>query len=266
MPHVVVTGTSSGLGRGVAEALLALGWEVLGTVRDPSTATALPFETVTLDVTDAEAVAAFGLKVQDRWGSLDALVNNAGHLLNGPVEELSADELRHQLDVNVVGASIVTRAMLPCLREVQGAVIQVSSIAGQMGFSLFGAYNASKFGLEGLSEALADEVADFGVRVVLIEPTAFRTEIAAKGAYVEDRGASGHYRQEWQDQDEWTEWMRTDDPPDAQACVEAIVGAVIRTDAPARIAVGESTAQRIREHAREVIAQMVASEAFLRSL
>ncbi|MCZ3389641.1 MAG: SDR family NAD(P)-dependent oxidoreductase [Actinomycetia bacterium] len=266
MPQVLITGTSSGLGRGVAVRLDALGWEVLGTVRDTSTAPELSFETVALDVTDEVAVAALGREVLSRWGRLDALVNNAGHLLYGPVEELGANELRRQLDVNVVGAAAVTRAMLPALRAGRGAVVQVSSVAGQVGYPLFSAYCASKFGLEGLSEALAQEVVAQGIRVVLVEPSEFRTDISSKGSAIADRGASAVYADQWQEQDEWTEWMRSDAAPDAAVCVDAIVGAVTRSDAPPRIAVGEQTAEAVRQHARAIIAQMDASEAFLRSL
>jgi NAD(P)-dependent dehydrogenase (short-subunit alcohol dehydrogenase family) len=219
-----------------------------------------------LDVTDSEAVAALGRDVQRRWGGLNALVNNAGYLINGPMEEMSAEELRYQLEVNVVGAAMVARAMLPSLRAARGAVVQVSSIAGQIGFSLFGAYNASKFGLEGISEALRREVVGQGIRVVLIEPSEFRTDISQKGASVAERGTSGRYADEWREQDEWTAWMNSDQAPDASQCVQAIVAAVVRSDAPARIAVGEETADAIRQHARDVIEQMDASEAFLQEL
>lgn len=263
---VLITGTSSGLGRGVAERLVGLGWDVLGTVRDETASKDLRFETTALDVTDEVAVSALGRAVLSRWGRLDALVNNAGHILNGPVEELTAHELRRQLDVNVVGAASVTRAMLPALRAARGAVVQVSSVAGQIGFSLFGAYNASKFGLEGITEALAREVAGQGVRVVLVEPSGFRTDIASKGSFVADRGSSGIYGDEWQNQDEWRTWMRSDAAPDSKVCIDAIVGAVIREDAPMRIAVGGQTADDIRRHSRDVITQMDASEAFLRKI
>ncbi len=266
MPHALITGTSSGLGRGVAERLGALGWEVLGTVRDTSTASELSFEAVALDVTDDVAVAELGRKVLSRWGRLDALVNNAGHLLDGPVEELGADELRRQLDVNVVGAAAVTRAMLPALRVGRGAVIQVSSVAGQVGYPLLGAYCASKFALEGLTEALAQEVVAQGIRVVLVEPSEFRTDISSKASTVADRDGSGMYAAQWREQDEWTEWMRGDAAPDATVCVDAIVGAVTRTDAPRRLAVGEQTTEAVRQHAHDIIAQMDASEVFLSSL
>jgi len=263
MPCAVVTGASSGLGHGVAERLVELGWDVIGTVRDPSRVRDVTFETVTLDVTDFGAVEELGSHVRKVWGRLDALVNNAGLLVNGPVEELAAEELRRQLDVNVVGPSALTRAMLPMLREARGVVVQVSSVAGQIGFPLMGAYNASKFALEGLSEALARETSDQGVRVVLVEPSSFRTEIAREGSLVADRGSSGHYIDAWREHDEWVAWMRSDEAPDASTCVHAIVAAVTRADAPTRVAVGEHTASDIRRHALEVIAQVDESADFL---
>ena len=109
MPCALITGTSSGFGRGVAERLHALGWDVLGTVRNAARSAGLTFETTELDVTDQVAVESLGQEVMSRWGRLDALVNNAGCIINGPVEELTPDELRHQLDVNAVGAASVTR-------------------------------------------------------------------------------------------------------------------------------------------------------------
>ena len=140
--------------------------------------------------------------------------------------------------------------MLPALRVARGAVIQMSSIAGQMGYPLFGAYNASKFGLEGMSEAFAEEVAPQGIRVVLVEPSEFRTDIASKSPLVADRGSTRVYVDEWRELDEWRDFMRSDEAPDAAVCIEAIVGAVTRDDAPTRIAVGEQTAADVREHAR----------------
>ena len=158
----IVTGTSSGLGSCVAERLASLGWDVLGTVRGDGAG--LPFETVRCDVTDDDAVSSLGHRVMERWGRLDALVNNAGVSLTGPVEELAPMELRRHLDVNLVAPLALVRACLPALRAAQGVVVQVGSVSGYSASELFAAYNASKFGLEGASEALAAEVA--GQRVV----------------------------------------------------------------------------------------------------
>ena len=126
----------------------------------------MPWSTVVCDVTDDDAVAALGLVVRERFGGrLDALVNNAGIAMAGPWEELTPTELRRSLDVNLVGAMAVTGACLPALRAAQGVVVNISSVSGQAGDPLMGPYNASKFGLEGASEALRLELRPFGVRV-----------------------------------------------------------------------------------------------------
>lgn len=111
-------------------------------------------------------------------GEIDALINNAGICQVGPWEELSSDEITHQLNVNVIGAMNLVRQSLSMLRKGAGVIVQISSDSGQIAEAMFGAYNASKFALEGASEALQEEVASDGVRVVVIEPGNFRTEIA----------------------------------------------------------------------------------------
>jgi len=256
----LVTGTSSGLGRGVAERLVSQGWDVLGTVRGD--AGKLPFESVHCDVTDDDAVVRLGQQVLERWGQLDALVNNAGVGLTGPVEELAPAELRRHLDVNLVAPLAVVRACLPALRAASGVVVQVSSVSGFTGSELLPAYNASKFGIEGASEALAAEVADQGVRVVLVEPSEFRTKIAQKGTQVAAKGATGLYEDAWRETDEWLDWLATSSP-DADACIRAIVAAATHPDAPFRIPVGESSADELRRKGEEMVAQAAAAKAFL---
>ena len=259
----IVTGTSSGLGRGVAERLVSLGWDVLGTVRGDGGE--LPFETVHCDVTDDDAVVRLGQLALERWGGLDALVNNAGVGLTGPVEELAPAELRRHLDVNLVAPLAVVRACLPALRAASGVVVQVSSVSGFAASELLPAYNASKFGLEGGSEALAAEVADQGVRVVLVEPSEFRTKIALKGTQVAAKGATGLYEDAWRETDEWLDWLASSSP-DADPCITAIVAAVTRPDAPFRIPVGDDSADELRRKGQEMVAQSIAAEAFLHSL
>jgi NAD(P)-dependent dehydrogenase (short-subunit alcohol dehydrogenase family) len=119
MPLALITGTSSGLGRGAAEGLTALGWDVIGTVLEAAHGEGLSFETVVADVTDDSDVARLGDLVRDRGRRLDALVNNAGVAMSGPWEEITAAELRRQLAVNLVGAMAVTGACLPALRAAQ---------------------------------------------------------------------------------------------------------------------------------------------------
>ena len=263
MPTALVTGTSSGLGRGVADRLVALGWDVLGTVRDSGAL--LQFDTVRCDVTDDDAVERLGREVLERWGRLDALVNNAGVLLTGPIEELAPVELRRHLDVNLVAPLALARACLPALRAAGGVVVQVSSGSGFSASELYAAYSASKFGLEGASEALLAEVADQGVRVVLVEPGPFQTDIGLKGSQVAGKGSTGLYEANWSEVDAWLAWQGSSSP-DAGACVSAIVGAVTHRNAPFRITVGEGMADLLRRKGEEMIAQATGAEAFLNSL
>lgn len=259
----LVTGTSSGLGRGVAERLVTLGWEVLGTVRGDGAG--LPFDTVRCDVTDDDGVANLGQHVLERWGRLDALVNNAGVALTGPVEELSPAELRRHLDVNLVAPLALARACLPALRAASGVVVQVTSVSAYSSSELFAPYQAGKSGLEGASEALAAEVAGQGVRVVLVEPGAFRTEIGPKGTQVAAKGSTGLYETFWRETDEWLDWHASSSP-NADVCIRAIVGAVTRPDAPFRIPVGEGITDELRRKGEEMVTQAAAAEAFLDSL
>jgi NAD(P)-dependent dehydrogenase (short-subunit alcohol dehydrogenase family) len=149
----------------------------------------LPLE---MDVTDKAAVFASVRRAKEHFGRLDVIVNNAGYAQVGAVEELTEQELRDQLETNLFGAAWVIQAALPYLREQRsGHIIQLSSAAGVIAMPLGGAYHASKWALEGLNEALAGEVADFGVKVTIIEPAGFAT----RGGKNPDPLANGHMAQ-----------------------------------------------------------------------
>ena len=136
----------------------------------------LPIE---LDVTDRGAVFAAVRNVHEHFGRLDVVVNNAGYGVSGAIEELSEEQARRQLEVNVFGALWVTQAALPILREQgSGWIVQVSSIGGLAAFPLTGIYHASKWALEGFSETLRQEVEPFGIKVLMVEPSGFRTDWA----------------------------------------------------------------------------------------
>jgi len=154
---------------------------------------------------------------------------------------------------------------VPALRAAYGVVVQVTSVAGYSGGELFGAYNASKFGLEGASEALAVELAGQGLRVVLVEPGPFRTEIGPKGTQAAAKGSTGLDETFWRETDEWLDWHASASP-DTDLCVDAIVGAATRPDAPFRIPVGEGIAEELRRKGEEMIMQADAAQAFLLSL
>ena len=178
-----ITGTSRGFGREWAVAALERGDRVAATARSVESLddlvqtygdAILPIE---LDVTDRAADFAAVEQAHAHFGALDVVVNNAGYGHFGFVEELTEEEFRAQMETNVFGAMWVTQAALPFLREQgSGHLLQVSSIGGISAFPLVGAYHASKWALEGFSQALAQEVADFGIDVTLIEPGGFSTD------------------------------------------------------------------------------------------
>lgn len=180
MPSVLVTGAARGIGRATALRLATAGWDVIAGVRraedgeplaetEPHRITAIP-----LDITDQAQVEALDETLPP---TLDAVVNNAGVAVTGPLEAVPMSELRRQLEVNVVGQAAVTQAVLPRLRASQGRIVFVSSVSGRVATPFFGPYNASKFALEGMADALRMEIAPWGVRVVLIEPAQTDTDL-----------------------------------------------------------------------------------------
>src|SRR3984885_6599138 len=178
-----ITGTSKGFGRIWAEAALARGDRVAATARDLTTLAPLvgrygdQVAAIRLDVTDKAAVDAAITEAHARFGGLDVVVNNVGYGLFGTIEEVSEAEARAQIETNLFGALWVTQAALPIMRaQGSGPIIQVSSIGGVNAFPTIGLYHASKWGLEGFSQALAAEVAGFGIKVTLIEPGGFATD------------------------------------------------------------------------------------------
>ena len=184
-----ITGTSRGFGREWAVAALERGDRVAATARDPETLSDLAEEhgdallALPLDVTDRDAVFETVARAHEHFGRLDIVVNNAGYGQFGMVEELSEQEARDQIETNLFGALWVTQAALPLLREQgSGHFLQVSSIGGISAFPGIGMYHASKWALEGISQALAAEVKDFGIHVTLIEPGGFSTDWGGSSA------------------------------------------------------------------------------------
>jgi NAD(P)-dependent dehydrogenase (short-subunit alcohol dehydrogenase family) len=184
-----ITGTSRGFGRAWAIAALERGDRVAATARELDTLSDLAEEygenilPLELDVTDREAVFAAVARAHDVFGSLDVVINNAGFGLFGMLEEITEKQARDQIETNLFGAIWVTQAALPLLRaQGSGHIIQVSSIGGITAFPGLSLYHASKWALEGLSQALAQEVAGFGIHVTLIEPGGFNTDWAGSSA------------------------------------------------------------------------------------
>jgi len=190
---VLITGASTGIGRACAEHLDSLGFIVLAGVRSPADAEALSavgserLRPVTLDVTDADSIATAWDTVELAAPlGLAGLVNNAGVARGGPVELVPLEEWREQLEVNLIGAIAVTQAMLPALRRARGRVVNITSIGGRLATPFLGPYNASKFALEAVNDALRGELRQFGVEVVAIEPGAVATPIWDKARRTAD--------------------------------------------------------------------------------
>jgi NAD(P)-dependent dehydrogenase (short-subunit alcohol dehydrogenase family) len=179
---VLITGASTGIGEATAHHLRELGFDAVGAVRkdeDAERLRAAGLRSVKLDVTDSDSIAAAAAELGE--GPLTGLVNNAGVAVAAPIEFLPLDQLRHQLEINLVGQVAVIQRFLPALRAGRGRIVNVSSIGGRVALPLVGAYNMSKFALEGMSDSLRRELRPHGVDVVVIEPGGVKTPIWQKG-------------------------------------------------------------------------------------
>lgn len=205
----LITGSSRGLGKALAKAVLASGDQLVATARDPGHLADLSEEygesvlTQALDVTDATAADAAVAAAVERFGRLDVLVNNAGYGNVGSIEDTSLAEFRAQIETNLFGTIIMTKAAIPAMRERRaGHIIQFSSVGGRIGPVGRAPYAAAKWGVEGFSEVLAKEVGPLGIKVTVIEPGGFRTDFAgvstvlAEGRpeYAETVGAMARYQ------------------------------------------------------------------------
>ena len=238
-----ITGTSRGFGREWTIAALERGDRVAATARDVSSLDDLTAKygdallPIPLDVTDRAADFAAVEQAHDHFGRLDIVVNNAGYGQFGFVEELSEAEARDQIETNVFGALWITQAALPYLRaQRSGHLIQVSSIGGITAFPNVGIYHASKWALEGFSQALAQEVAPFGVHVTLIEPGGFSTDWAGPSA--KHATELPDYAQAHAQANEWRA-SRSAKPGDPQASARAIMKVVDAAEPPLRVFFGE---------------------------
>jgi NAD(P)-dependent dehydrogenase (short-subunit alcohol dehydrogenase family) len=192
VPSVLVTGAGRGIGHTTALRLAERGWAVYAGVRRPEDAEALraaapTLVPVTLDLTDDEQIAALDRVLPAR---LDAVVNNAGIVVGGPIEGLELADLRHQLEVNLVGQVAVTQAVLPRLRSSRGRIVFVSSVSGRVATPMMGAYSASKYALEAIGDALRIELHPWGIDVVLIEPGVVDTDIWRRAEQTVDETAA----------------------------------------------------------------------------
>jgi NAD(P)-dependent dehydrogenase (short-subunit alcohol dehydrogenase family) len=238
-----ITGTSRGFGREWAIAALERGDKVAATARNTASLDDLVEKysdavlPVQLDVTDREADFAAVKQAHDHFGRLDIVVNNAGYGQFGFVEELSEQDARDQIETNVFGALWVTQAALPYLREQRsGHIIQVSSIGGITAFPNVGIYSASKWALEGFSQALAQEVAPFGVHITLIEPAGYDTDWSGSSSRRAEQLAAYADVHAATDAERKNRWQQGD----AKASAAALLKVVDAEEPPLRVFFGEA--------------------------
>lgn len=247
----VITGASSGLGLALAEAALEAGERVVGTARRVERFDGLKARygdrllAVGHDVRDTDAAAGVVRRALEAFGRIDVLVNNAGAGQVGTAEEVTDAQLRAMLEQHLFGPAAYVRAVLPhLLKRRSGAIVQMSSQGGRMSFPAVGSYSAGKFALEGWSEALAGEVAPFGIRVHVVEPSRFRTEFNASGVLnaverspVYD-GVAGAVRANMADAD----GVQEGDPVRAAQVIRDVLAA---PDAPLRLPLGAEAVRNL---------------------
>jgi NAD(P)-dependent dehydrogenase (short-subunit alcohol dehydrogenase family) len=251
----LITGASRGFGRHLTEAVLNAGDRVVATARRPEQLGDLAarhgerMRAVALDVTDAAAAVRAVKEATASFGGLDVVVNNAGYGNSAPIEEMAEDDFRAQIETNLFGVVNVTRAALPVLRaQRSGIFVQFSSIGGRVGGTPgMGAYQTAKFAVEGFSEVLASEVAPFGVKVVIVEPGAFRTDWQGSSMklhpvgpdYEETVGAINRYRRD-------NDGAQPGDPARAAEIIIEVIGA---EDPPRRLVLGGDALDSARKAA-----------------
>jgi NAD(P)-dependent dehydrogenase (short-subunit alcohol dehydrogenase family) len=262
----LITGCSAGFGRAIVEAALERGDRVVATARRTESIADLASDRVLLvpvDVTRPDQIDAAVQAALERFGSIDVLVNNAGYSSVGAVEEIDMDDLRVLMETMFFGPVALTKAVLPHMRERgSGAIVQISSQGGQYAFAGFGAYCAAKFGLEGLSEALADEVGPHGIRTLIVEPGAFRTELMGArfhrsrelDAYADTVGQTRAY----------VERIDGTQPGDPRKAAAAIVTALEAPEPPLRLILGADAVDAIHAKHERLRAELAAWEAVSR--
>ena len=261
-----ITGTSSGFGRQLTEQLLARGDRVFATLRrrgaldDLAAAHGDRLHVAELDVTDGAAIRRVVDQAFAALGRIDVVVNNAGYGLFGAAEELSDEQIRHQIDTNVVGSIQVTRAALPHLRaQGGGRILQLSSMGGQMAYPGLSLYHTTKWAIEGFFESVAQEVAPFGIEVTLVEPGSASTNfgsdslVSAPAIAAYDRTPVGDFRR-----------VRMSGafprPGDPAKMARAMIASVDRTPAPKRLTLGSDAYTKMHEALTQRLAALEAQK------
>ncbi|WP_176707468.1 oxidoreductase [Rhizobium leguminosarum] len=252
-PTWFITGASSGLGRALAEAVLARGWRAAMTARRPETLADLTAEhgdralALALDVTDSNSIAGAVHDAETHFGAIDVLVNNAGYGYLSAIEEGDDAEIRAQFETNVFGLIAVTKQVLPGMRSRrQGHIFNVSSLGGLVAFAATGYYHATKFAVEGLSESLSHEVKSLGIDVTILEPGAFRTDWAGR-SMVESSTIIDDYAETSGKRRQATRSVSGNQPGDPVRAATAIISAFEADEPPLRLLLGAPALKIARE-------------------
>jgi NAD(P)-dependent dehydrogenase (short-subunit alcohol dehydrogenase family) len=254
----LVTGAGSGFGRAITSAATEAGDIVVGTSRKPGG------ETVQLDITDTAAITRVVNEVIAEHGRIDVLVNNAGRGQVGALEETTDAELRSLFDVHVFGPAALARAVLPHMRARRsGAIVQMSSFGGRVSMPGFSAYCGTKFALEGMSEALAEEVRPLGITVLIVEPGAFRTSFS--GPALHESTTLDAYAATVGPTRSMIKGIDGTQPGDPDKAAFAILAALDADQTPLRLPLGNDSVDAIIKHAEEVRSEMTAWEHISRS-
>ena len=247
-----ITGTSKGFGYLLAEEALKRGERVIATARDVSKLSRLArkypdrIHTLTLDVTNPNEIISIAQQGIAAFGHVDTLVNNAGYGVNGAIEEVSEDEFEPMFQTNIYGLIRVTRAFLPHFRQRRsGHIFNLSSIGGLIGSPGWGFYNATKFAVEGLSEALAEEMKPLGVHVTVVEPGPFRTDFLGRSSKLARRQLRDYATTAGKAR-EYLKTQSGKQPGDPQKAVEAIITAANSPKPPLHLILGQVALTRFR--------------------
>jgi NAD(P)-dependent dehydrogenase (short-subunit alcohol dehydrogenase family) len=255
-----ITGASSGFGRAIADAALERGDAVVAAARNAGRLADLASGdrvlAVTLDVTDsAQRERAIGEAIE-RFGRIDVLVNNAGRTQVGAVEETTDEALRDLFELHFFGPAALTKLVLPHMRaQGGGAIVQMSSVGGQITYPGFGAYCATKFALEGLTQTLQDEVAQFGIRTLIVEPGAFRTGLFRSDAAYQSQ-AMPEYADTVGPTREYVSGGHGSQPGDPAKAAQAILTALEAEDPPLRLVLGTDAIGNIRARLEQLTAEL----------
>jgi len=260
----LITGSSTGLGRALAQAVLERGYHLVATARQPEQLKELSdrypdrVTPIALDVTNAQSIQQAVEAALNAYNRIDVLVNNAGYGTVGAIEEVNDDDIRRQFDTNLFGAINVIRAILPTLREQRsGHILNISSANGISAFAGVGIYSATKFALEAISEALAQEVKPLGIKVTIIEPGSSRTNFSSRALstlshQINDYAqTSGKIVQRLQERD-------GKQPNDPAKVAAAMIQVVESDNPPLRLALGEDSVNLITQKLESMKAELEA--------